>query len=68
MKENLPPKIHQVFSRWGGGGKNAKFHHLNLLGAALRNRVKSIAESDVSKRVERKRWHELGTFEGYMLA
>ena len=25
------------FSRWGAGGKNAKFHHLNLLGAALRN-------------------------------
>ena len=25
----------QNSSRWGGGGKNAKFHHLNLLGAAL---------------------------------
>ena len=25
------------FFTLGGGGKNAKFHHLNLLGAALRN-------------------------------
>ena len=36
MKENLPPKIHRVFHA-GGVGKNAKFHHLNLLGPALRN-------------------------------
>ena len=35
MKENLPPKIHRVFHA-GEGGKNAKFHHLNVLGAALR--------------------------------
>ena len=30
-------KIHRVFHAGGGGGKNAKFHRLNLLGAALRN-------------------------------
>ena len=34
MKENLPPKTFTL----GGGGKNAKFHHLNLLGAALRKK------------------------------
>ena len=30
---------HQKYTEFftlGGGGKNAKFHHLNLLGAALR--------------------------------
>ena len=32
LKENLPPKIHRVFHTGGGGCKNPKFHHLDLLG------------------------------------
>ena len=46
MQENSPPKIHRVFHTggWGGGGKNAKFHHLNLLGAALRKESSLISE------------------------
>ena len=45
-KENLPPKIHRgpVFHTGGGGCKNPKIHHLDLLGPPLLKKLSIVGE------------------------
>ena len=39
MKQYLPPKIYRAFHTGGGGCKNSKFHHLDLLGPPSLNKT-----------------------------